>query len=135
DGEARIFVRLVNTPSLHARELQQGLLFHRIGAAFTDLQSCLATAALPLRQLVSTAQRQQPCRNNLFAAVTYDRRAWELVVDAVDCWQRRPHAGARCISTMPQVLRKPQRQLSMLARRPTLLQAALAAKHGIGREA
>jgi hypothetical protein len=49
----------------------------------------VAAAREPLERLALTAVRQQPCADNLFAAVTYDRRAWESVVDAVDRWQRR----------------------------------------------
>jgi hypothetical protein len=134
-GEARIFVRLVNSPSLHARELHRGVLFHRVGASFADMQSFLAAAAHPLRQLVITAARQQPCQSNLFAAVTYDRRAWEQLVDVLERWQRRPPTAARYLSAPSQILRKPQRQLPMFARRPTLLQAAMAAKHAQRAEA
>lgn len=89
EGRARVFLRAVEAASLKATELQRGVLFHRVGSGFADLAGCVAAAQAPLEQLASTAQRQQPSQDNLFAAVTYDRRAWEGVVDAVDHWQRR----------------------------------------------
>ncbi len=93
EGRARVFLRAVEAPSLKATELHRGVLFHRVGSAFTDLAGCVAAAQGPLQQLASTAQRQQPSPDNLFAAVVYDRRAWESVVDAVDHWQRRRRAA------------------------------------------
>ena len=92
DGNARIFLRAVETPSLKATELHRGVLFHRVGAAFADLPGCVASAQPVLERLAGSAVRQQPDKDNLFAAVTYDRAAWDLVVRAVDTWQRRPHA-------------------------------------------
>ena len=93
EGRARVFLRAVEAASLKATELHRGVLFHRVGAGFADLAGCVAAAQAPLEQLASTAQRQQPSQDNLFAAVTYDRRAWEGVVDAVDQWQRRRRAA------------------------------------------
>lgn len=97
EGQARIFLRAVAAPSLKATELQRGVLFHRLGSAFADLAGCVAAARDALERLAQTAVRQQPSKDNLFAAVTYDRRAWESVVDAVEAWQRRarPVAGVR----------------------------------------
>jgi hypothetical protein len=45
DGRARIFTRMVISPSHKAAELQHGVLFHRVGAAFRDLRSCMQAAA------------------------------------------------------------------------------------------
>jgi hypothetical protein len=38
--------------------------------------------------------RQKPSKDNLFAAVTYDRGAWDRVVQGVELWQRRPHPSS-----------------------------------------
>lgn len=119
DGRARIFTRTMVSPTHKMAELQHGVLFHRIGAGFQDLRSCVQAAAAPLRVLVASAVRQQPCRDNLFLAVTYDHRAWELVTEALDRWQRRPHAAARCVAPAPQGLPGPRpslRQLPILSR-------------------
>ena len=94
EGRARVFLRAMEAPSLKATELHRGVLFHRVGSTFTDLAGCVAAARGPLEQLASTAVRQQPSKDNLFAAVTYDRRAWESVVSAVEDWQRRRHSAA-----------------------------------------
>ena len=123
DWRARIFTRMVISPSHKAAELQHGVLFHRVGAAFRDLRSCMQAAAGPLRQLVASAVRQQPCRDNLFSAVVYDRQAWERVMEA-DHWQRRPHAAARGVAAAPQGPRPALRQLPILSRR------SLGAQHG-----
>ncbi|MDG0853276.1 hypothetical protein [Roseateles puraquae] len=117
DGRARIFTRMVISPSHKAAELQHGVLFHRVGAAFRDLRSCMQAAAGPLRQLVASAVRQQPCRDNLFSAVVYDHQAWERVMEALDHWQRRPHAAARGVAAAPQGPRPALRQLPILSRR------------------
>jgi hypothetical protein len=95
DGHARIWLRATESPSLKATELRRAVLFHRVGAGFTDLDGCVAAAREPLELLTRTAVRQEPNQDNLFAAVTYDRRAWDAVTDAVDRWQRRPHATSR----------------------------------------
>ena len=95
EGRARIFLRALESPSLKASELQRAVLFHRVGAGFADLSGCVAAARDPLEHLALTAVRQQPSKDNLFAAVTYDRRAWESVVNAVDGWQRRLHSASR----------------------------------------
>jgi len=92
EGQARIFLRAVAEPSLKARELHRGVLFHRVNSAFGDLDGCIAAARDPLEHLAHSAVRQQPSKDNLFAMVTYDRNAWETVVDAVERWQRRPRA-------------------------------------------
>jgi hypothetical protein len=91
DGQARVFLRAVEAASLKATELKRGVLFHRVGAGFQDLAGVVAAAREPLEQLARSAVRQQPTKDNLFAAVTYDRAAWDRVVDALDAWQRRPH--------------------------------------------
>lgn len=95
EGQARVFMRAVEAASLKATELKRGVLFHRVSSAFSDLTGCAAAAREPLERLASTAARQQPSKDNLFAAVTYDRNAWEGVVSAVENWQRRlPAASA-----------------------------------------
>lgn len=94
DGQARIFLRAVEQPSLRATELHRGVLFHRVGSAFANLPGCVAAAREMLEQLARSAVRQQPSQANLFAAMTYDRAAWDRVVGAIDGWQRRPHAVA-----------------------------------------
>ncbi len=93
-GQARVFLRAVEQPSLKATELHRGVLFHRVGSAFGDLAGCVAAAREPLERLAESATRQEPAKENLFAAVTFDRAAWEQVVSAIDGWQRRPHAVA-----------------------------------------
>jgi len=95
DGQARIFLRALEAPSLKATELHRGVLFHRVGSGFTDLAGCVAAARKPLELLATTAVRQQPSKDNLFAAVSYDRNAWDQVVNALESWQRRPSATAR----------------------------------------
>lgn len=91
EGQARLFLRVVETASLKATELHRGVLFHRVGAGFADLAGAVAAAREPLEQLARSATRQQPSKDNLFAAVTYDRAAWDRVTGALDAWQRRPH--------------------------------------------
>ena len=95
EGQARIFLRTVAAPSLKATELHRGVLFHRVSSGFADLAGCVAAAREALEQLARTATRQQPSQDNLFAAVTYDRAAWDAVVSAVERWQRSPAATAR----------------------------------------
>lgn len=126
EGQARIYLRAVAQPSLMAKELHRGVLFHRVGAGFTDLAGCMAAAEPALHRLVATAVRQTPCRENLFAAVTYDRRAWEAVMQTLERWERRPHLGARYTPSPPPAPRVPVRQLSMLSRRSAHVQAAVA---------
>lgn len=92
DGQARVFLRVVEAASLKATELHRGVLFHRVGAGFADLPGCVAAAREPLDLLARSAVRQQPSKDNLFAAVTYDRSAWERAIGLVDAWQRRRHA-------------------------------------------
>ena len=94
EGQARIFLRAVESPSLKADELRQAILFHRLGAAFDDLEGCVAAAREPLEHLARTAVRQKPSQDNLFAAVTYDRGAWDRVVSGVERWQRRPRSAS-----------------------------------------
>lgn len=92
ENEARIYLRAVETPSMKADELRQAVLFHRVGAAFVDMEGCVAAVREPLDHLARTAVRQKPSKDNLFAAVTYDRGAWERVVQGIERWQRRPIA-------------------------------------------
>ena len=93
EGQARIFLRAVESASMKADELRQAILFHRVGAAFDDLEGCVAATREPLEQLARTAVRQKPSKDNLFAAVTYDRGTWDRVVQGVERWQRRPHSA------------------------------------------
>lgn len=95
EGQARVFLRLVEAASLKATELHRSVLFHRVGSWFADLAGCVAAARPSLEALARSAVKQQPTKDNLFAAVTYDRLAWEAVVNDVDQWQRRPPAQAR----------------------------------------
>lgn len=96
EGQARIFLRALETASLKATELKRGVLFHRLASGFADLKGCVEAARDPLERLARTAVRQVPSKDNLFAAVTYDRAAWDAVVLAVEDWQRRrPLAAAR----------------------------------------
>lgn len=95
EGQARIFLRAVEAPSLKATELRRAVLFHRVGSTFADLDGCIAAARDPLEHLAHSAIRQQPSQENLFASVTYDRNAWETVVDAVERWQRRSRVATR----------------------------------------
>jgi hypothetical protein len=93
EGQARIFLRAVESPSLKADELRLAILFHRVGAAFDDLEGCVAAVREPLEQLARTAVRQKPSKDNLFAAVTYDRGAWDRAAQGVEHWQRRAHSA------------------------------------------
>ena len=93
EGQARIFLRAVESPSMKADELRQAILFHRVGAAFDDLDGCVAAAGEPLEHLARTGVRQKPSKDNLFAAVTYDRGAWDRVLQVVEHWQRRPRSA------------------------------------------
>lgn len=95
DGHARIFLRAAEAPSLKATELRRGVLFHRLSTTFNDLSGFVAAARDALEALAAGAARQQPSQDNLFAPVTYDRRAWENVVSAVEQWQRRAPAELR----------------------------------------
>lgn len=91
EGQARVFLRAVEAASMKATELQRAVLFHRVGAGFHDLAGCVAAARAPLEALARSAVRQTPSKDNLFAAVTYDRAAWDRVMSVIDDWQRRPH--------------------------------------------
>jgi len=94
EGQARIFLRAVESPSMKADELRHAILFQRVGSAFDDLDGCVAAAREPLECLARTAVRQTPSKDNLFAAVTYDRGAWDRVLQGVEQWQRRPHSAS-----------------------------------------
>ena len=89
DGGARIFVRCVEEGSLKANELKRAMLFHRVALRFTDVAGCVEAIQHDIRHLADTAQRTIPTKDNLFAAVTYDRTAWERVQHGVDRWARR----------------------------------------------
>ena len=78
---------------MKADALRHAVLFHRVGAAFDDLDGCVAAVREPLEQLARAAVRQKPSKDNLFAAVTYDRGAWDHVVQGVEHWQRRLHSA------------------------------------------
>jgi len=91
EGQARVFLRAVESPSMKADELRLAILFLRVVAAFDDLEGCVAAVREPLEQLARSAVRQKPSKDNLFAAVTYDRGAWDRVAQGVEHWQRRAH--------------------------------------------
>ena len=93
EAQARIFLRAVESPSMKADELRQAVLFHRVSAAFDDMDGCVAAVREPLERLARTAVRQKPSKDNLFSAITYDRGAWERVEQGVEHWQRRPHSA------------------------------------------
>lgn len=76
---------------MKATELRRAILFHRVGAGFGDLPGCVAAAREPLEALARSAVRETPSKDNLFAAVTYDRAAWDRTTARIDDWQRRPH--------------------------------------------
>jgi hypothetical protein len=84
DGSARIFVRAVEKGSFKAAELKRGVLFHRVDPRFTDLAGCVAAIQGDLEHLIDTARRVRPDKDNLFAALTYDRDAWERVQRGID---------------------------------------------------
>ena len=92
EGQARVYLRAVEAPSMKADELRRATLFHRVGAGFDDLDGCIAAAREPLEHLARTALRQTPGKDNLFAAVTYDRGAWDRVLQGIEQWQRRPRS-------------------------------------------
>ena len=89
---ARVFVRQVERSSFKATELQRSTLFHRLPTRFADLPGCIEAIGADLRTLVDTAKRTSPDKSNLFAAVVYDRSAWERVAQGIDQWgrQQRP---------------------------------------------
>lgn len=110
DGQGRVFLRAVEAPSLKATDLQRGVLFHRVSTGFADVAGCVAAARDPLERLVGTAVRQQPSKENLFAAVTYDRGLWDQVTGAVDQWQRRPPASNRGVQATRLIRDRSHRQ-------------------------
>jgi hypothetical protein len=95
DGAARVFVRAVETGSLKADELRRAVLFHRLETRFTDLPGCVEVLRSHLERLADSARRAQPSKENLFAAVTYDKAAWEAVTKELDRWGRRPSTTSR----------------------------------------
>jgi hypothetical protein len=95
EGTARVFVRALETASLKADELRKAVLFHRLEPRFADLPDCVAALRTDLERLAESARRVQPSKDNLFAAVTYDKAAWERVTQGLDRWARRPAAGSR----------------------------------------
>ena len=90
DGDARIFVRAVEKSSFKAAELQRAILFHRLDSRFSDLPGCVEAIRGELEQLANAARRTRPAKDNLFAAVEYDRTVWERVQQGIDRWSRRP---------------------------------------------
>ena len=82
----------------------------------------MTAAAGPLRQLVASAVRQQPCRDNLFSAVVYDHQAWERVMEALESVGLEERAAHR-----PDLLSGGERQRVAVARaivhRPALVLA------------
>ena len=99
DGAARIFVRAVETGSLKADELRRATLFHRLLPRFSDLAGCVDALRPDLDRLADSARRVQPGKDNLFAAVTYDKAAWEGITKELDRWARRPPPASRTRSS------------------------------------
>jgi hypothetical protein len=93
DGAARIFVRAVETSSLKAAELHRAVLFHRLDPRFADLAGCVDAMRKDIERLADSARRVEPNKDNLFAAVTFDKAAWERVCNGLDRWARRPASG------------------------------------------
>lgn len=89
DGGGRVFVRTVEQGSLKANELQRAILFHRLDLRFTDLAGCIEAIQHDLQPLADSARRTTPNKENLFAAVSYDRAAWLRVQHGIDRWVRR----------------------------------------------
>jgi hypothetical protein len=89
DGAARVFVRAVEHSSLKATELQRATLFCHLHPRFADLVGCVEAIRPDLERLVDSARRISPGTENLFAAVSYDRAAWERVQRGIDSWARR----------------------------------------------
>lgn len=89
DGGARIFVRAVQQASYRATELQRGLLFQRLDVRFKDLEAFVQAQRADLEKLASTARRSVPSKANLFVALSYDRAAWDRLVQAIERWARR----------------------------------------------
>src|SRR5262245_37723138 len=83
-GHARVFLRTVEHPTMKAADLARGILFHRVGAGFKDLDGCVAEVREHLERLVDSAVRQAPDKHNLFAAVSYDRSAWDEAVRGIE---------------------------------------------------
>src|SRR5207244_11032307 len=69
EGQARVFLRAVESASMKADELRQAILFHRLGAAFPDLKGCVAVAREPLDHLACPAVRSEPGQGHVCAAV------------------------------------------------------------------
>jgi hypothetical protein len=103
DGAARIFVRAVETGSLKAEELHRAVLFHRLETRFADLAGCIDALRPAMEELAESARRVQPSKDNLFAAVTYDKAGWERITKALDRWARRPATAPR--ASVPEVTR------------------------------
>ena len=89
DGSARVFVRAVALASQKAAELQRRILFHRLSQRFKDLPGCVGFVRADLEPLVDSARKVEPSKENVYAAVTYDKQAWERVQAGIDRWQRR----------------------------------------------
>ena len=99
NGAARIFVRAVETGSLKADELHRAVLFHRLETRFSDLTGCVDALRPDLERLADSARRVQPGKDNLFAAVTYDKAAWEGITKELDRWARRPPTASQTRSS------------------------------------
>ena len=89
EGTARVFVRAVEQSSYKATELRHAILFERLDPRFADLAGCVEFMRADLGQLIDTARKVRPDRDNLFTTVEYDRAAWERVQRGLDRWVRR----------------------------------------------
>ena len=88
-GDARLFVRAVETSSFKATELQRAILFKRLDSRFTDLAGCVEFIRADIARLADTARRSRPTKDNLFTTLEYDRAAWERVQSVIERWTRR----------------------------------------------
>jgi hypothetical protein len=89
NGDARLFVRAVETSSFKASELQRAILFQRLDSRFTDRAACVEFIRTDLTSLADTARRSRPTKDNLFTTLEYDCDAWERVQSGVERWARR----------------------------------------------
>lgn len=106
NSEARIFVRAVDKGSSKATELQRATLFERLDTRFVDLAECTEAIRDDLDQLIDSARRTLPSKDNLFTTLEYDRPAWGRVQTSIDRWARRRADGPVWGSEQPPHVRR-----------------------------